>query len=248
MDIGGWDGWTSVIIAGIGLGLAIWALPRQIPKARIQWVLWRASSLVALPEGSLIEVVVDGRPVRNAWLLTIRVSNTGRQSLATADWEAPIQLIFEGASEPVSAHVSAVNPRALSPAVMLDGSTVSVQPTLLNTGDMFELQVVGQGPMTVPTVTSRIRGVPDIKRRRIPYNPGTGPEGEIVRADWAVQGMFVVLWAGMTVLILANASKWLLQALLMLAGAWLFLVAVALFLVGARRRRALWRPTYLMRR
>ena len=246
--MGSVDGWVGVGLTVISIALAIWALPRQVPKARIQWVLWKASSLIALPEGSLIEVTVDGRRVTNAWLLTIRVSNTGRQSFNVTEWDAPLELIFEGSSQPVSAHVSAVNPRGLKPEVNLSGQIVAVDPALLNSGDMFELQIVGDGPPTVPSVTTRIRNVPKIRRRRAPYNPGTGPEGEITGADYVVQGLFVCLFVALTVGLLANASSFWLQALFILIGMWIFFVALVLFLIGAARRRALCRPTYSVRR
>jgi hypothetical protein len=238
-----------VVTVAIGVPTIIYAAIAARPARphRLEYHLWRASTLLALPTRSSIQVKINGKIVTDAWQLTVRLVNSGKQPIRLEDWSSPISLKFPTDTGPISSTVSAVRPSSLSPMTRVVGDSVLIEPVLLNQGDLLELQIVGDGTGDYrrPIVEGRIANLPTFKRARFIYNPGNGPEGNFIKNDFVIWSVFAALGIGLELLLAFGVVNLDLAGKLWLGGAFGVVVFafVPIWLWAANRRRAAWRPT-----
>ena len=240
------DGWLALAFALVlGIPTLIWTVrgARKEPY-RLEYHYWAASTLLTLPQRSMIEVRVNGRLVRTAWQLTVRFVNTGTQPIRPDEWSQPIRLVFPDDTQPISSVLSAVKQNGLELATRVEGQTVEILPVLLNQGDLFEIQIVGDGPYAQPEATSRIANLPSMKKRTFIYDPGDGPEGRLEAGNFLMQAVFYLMGVGLALIALFvirpfSGTSVILAVTVLIA----FDVLLPLFVRSADRRRDVWRPT-----
>jgi hypothetical protein len=81
------------------------------------------------------------------------------------------------------------------PSPVLRSNSVEIAPFLLNSGDLFDLQIISTGADPTPRVGARIAGVKEVRARRRVYNPGNGPDGALDRSNkvfYTIFGVFIL--------------------------------------------------------
>ncbi len=240
------DGWLALVVALVlGIPTLVWTIrgARKEPY-RLEYYYWAASTLLTLPPRSMIEVRVNGQLVRTAWQLTVRFVNTGTQPIRPDEWSQPIRLVFPNDTQPISSVLSAVKQNSLELATRVEGQAVEILPVLLNQGDLFEIQIVGDGHYAQPEAMSRIANLPSMKKRTFIYNPGNGPEGRLEAGNHVMQAVFYLMGVGLALIALLpvrpfSGSSVILAVVALIA----FDVLLPLFVRSADRRRDVWRPT-----
>ncbi|MEO6116272.1 MAG: hypothetical protein ABIP33_07805 [Pseudolysinimonas sp.] len=243
------DGWLALAVALVlGIPTLIWTVrgARKEPY-RLEYYYWAASTLLTLPPRSMIEVRVNGQLVRTAWQLTVRFVNTGTQPIRPDEWSQPIRLVFPEDTQPISSVLSAVKQNGLELATRVEGQTVEILPVLLNQGDLFEIQIVGDGPYAQPEAMSRIANLPSMKKRTFIYNPGNGPEGRLEAGNRLMQAVFYLLGVGLALLALFAIKPFAATSVILAVGVLIaFDVLLPLFVRSADKRRDVWRPTLVI--
>lgn len=231
---------ASVVIA---IAAWLWPAPRKA-VARLEYVVLSNQSLFAVPEGVSVHVSVEGRPVTQAYATVIRVANSGTVNFKTADWEGAMKIQLGG--QVISAKQIAARPKDLRLGPLrVDGRHVQITPFLFNAGDLFDVQVISEGPRAMPSASVRMVGLAQARRRKAVYNLGNGVDGELVRENKVVYWFFGIIFAlGVATAfigpLLAGVTPYSVSPL-----GWLAVSVLALylgFLRWATVRNRRWRP------
>lgn len=221
------------VVAVITLAIAVVTFLRRPPRKRLQYYLPPPHPFVPdVPAG------VVARAAHPSRTTNVRVANTGRVSLPTDDWDAPLEIRLPGSSI-ISAVQTGARPVGLEVSVAVDGDRVRIEPFLFNSSDLVELTIVADRPSKV-RVTARITDIAKVGRRRYVYPPGTGVDGTFTRGDVIMSFVvFPVMFVLLGTLVFVNAD-----AATQILTIWVFggiSVVYASFLWRAVRRSRVWR-------
>jgi hypothetical protein len=232
--------WIGVIIAAATLLVTYLSLR---DRRRLEFAVVSTTDVVPAEAPAGLQVVLDNKPVIDAAIARIRLVNTGHEAILAADFHSVLTITFPSANSIATASATNTRPPNLNPHISLGANQIHISPLLINPGDMIEIQALTQGPATNISVEGRIANVPHIIRRReLPYPPGSGVEGEMLGFDRFM--WFVVppsLLAGLGVLGVIQSDT-LARQIGFGVG---FAILLALYFVVVRRlvrRRRLWRP------
>lgn len=151
--------------------------------AQFQYVVTTATKLVPTAWTGSLELIHDGEPVRDPWLVIARIVNVGDRAIKAEDYETPLRLKLVGSLGVASVNQTGQRPADLTPPLERDGDSVHVLPTLFNPGDMIELQVLTTGQPTKVELGGRLTEVTYRRLPGLPYPPGSGTEGQMLVLD-----------------------------------------------------------------
>ena len=151
--------------------------------AQFQYVVTTATQLVPTAWAGSLGLVHDGEAVNDPWLMIVRIVNVGDRAIKAEDYETPLKLNLGGSLGVASVNQTGQRPSDLAPPLERDGDSVLVLPTLFNPGDMIELQVLTTGQPKEVELGGRLSEVTYRRLPRLPYPPGSGPEGEMLGLD-----------------------------------------------------------------
>jgi hypothetical protein len=190
---------TAVAILGIvvGIAIALWQrqpktldyevvnkLPILSPNANLAW---------ETPSAPLV-VLYGDQKIKDPFLLTVRVRNTGKRAIEAGDYADPITVTCTG-SRPFDGFINQVFPQELRVAddPRSLAQLAALRPPLLNPGDWFELQFLTDGDPAEITVRSRFK---DQARSMQEIGSVDSPSG-------------ILMWTALSIMIL---GLWLLIA------------------------------------
>jgi len=224
------------------LVLGVLAEVRRVRPTRVQGVVVYRQRLLTVPDQTSVEVVIDGRIVRNATVVVMRLTNTGKTALPSEDWESTLDIEMTSGSV-ISARQVAAKPTGLRVAMNVLPDRVRIQPFLFNPGDIFDVQVVCENLQASPVPHTRIKNVAGIQVRRTPvYNPGNGLDGELDRSNKVFYfAIFPLMILGLLIFGLAAPSEEGVKPIAISSA-----IGMSLFLFGFLRwsvkRSRRWRP------
>jgi hypothetical protein len=212
-------------------------------RVRLEYLVTTNATLLPGRVSDELEVKRDGVVVADPALCVTRIVNTGEKPVRAEDFETGLVVAFDGVEQVVSATWSAARPRDLGPGIEIDGDRVVIEPRVINAGDMLELQVLSAGRAREVSVEGRVAGLKLVRRKALPYPPGSGSEGEMVGLDrfmWFVFSPALILGPGVALAArsgISDAERWLtVLATVVVLGLDLLLLRCLVL----RRRR--WRP------
>lgn len=109
----------------------------------------------------------DEKIVKQPRLVVLRIANSGNAPIEAIDFEHPLVLTFRPCAV-LSVDVTVTHPVELAPTVSSVGSTVTVEPCLLNAGDLIEIQSLLDGVPDEISATARAVGVQSVRREELP--------------------------------------------------------------------------------
>ena len=114
------------------------------------------------PVGSIdgLQIAINEKPIKEAYLYLIKLSNMGSEPIAVRDYEKPIEIKFTG--EIFSVKEAGKTPSNLSLEFSVKNGVILINPFLFNPGEDFSLQVVST-TNNKPTAQSRISGISEIE-------------------------------------------------------------------------------------
>jgi hypothetical protein len=120
-----------------------------------------------------LEMIYDGIPVKNMFLVMIRIENNGNQSITSQDFEKPISIFFGDEAKILNAEVEDVFPKNLKPVIAIEKpNQIVIQPLLLNKKEGFVLKFLFQDYGNIIEFDARISGIREVykiyDRRGIP--------------------------------------------------------------------------------
>jgi hypothetical protein len=201
-DVLGSPAWTAVatVLAAAGIAVTIVLYRRGRPRKALSYSL-RATQVVTTHTSvqDQIEVVFEGRPIRDVQLLRLRVANTGNVPVTEADFEEPLRLDFgEGASALTMTEPTA-DPPLLRPDYRLTPDALQVPPLLINPGDEFGLSILVSDYRERAELRYRIVGVPTMMETD---DADTRP---LWQGRWFVSGLTAAATAALLVSLIGGA-------------------------------------------
>lgn len=233
--------WTSVVLTLALLVVAYIAYQRRYKRTRLEYAVVSNARVVPAQLSSNLHVTYEGHQVPDASVAIIRLVNTGERAILAAEFSSSLRVRLVGATAVVAALASNTRPRDLNPALTLEGNSVAIAPLLVNPADMIQLQLLVSGLATAVSVEARIADVPTVRQRSLPYNPGSGPEGEVTAQDKVVwYGMAAVVAALLIYSIVTTRITPVAKTPLVVAAV-LVALAIPRYFLFLDKRRSLWR-------
>jgi len=156
--------WT----AGIFVSVVLFVLNQYMTKRRARKALtWKVVTNQALVTRAnkatgVIEMLYNGKVVKNVRLVQVQVKNIGGVPIQKSDFERPVTIeITDGGV--LEAEIAESLPEGFNPELEVVGSSVTLLPTLMNQGDMLTIKIwASMASAKELTVTGRIIGVPEV--------------------------------------------------------------------------------------
>lgn len=115
-------------------------------------------------EGRL-QLLFQGEQIHKAYLLVIRLSNTGNTPILSSDYERPVCFKFGDNTRILAAEVSETNPGNIEASVIADEQGIKLQPLLLHSGDSIAFKALVSQFDGEVDIDGRIVGVKKITKR-----------------------------------------------------------------------------------
>lgn len=109
-----------------------------------------------------LRVFFDDAPVDNAYVIALRITNSGKLPVTSAEQETPIQ-IHIGTNRILEAKVLETSPKGLTAVVSNTNDSIVLNPLLLNAGDSLTIKVVTDSYSGKISTSGRIVGVNQVK-------------------------------------------------------------------------------------
>jgi hypothetical protein len=110
-----------------------------------------------------LKLLFNGKPIHNAEIILIELINVGSAPIKPGDYERPLKVITGESSKILDAQVVRKYPSGLVvPISNVEGTSITVDPILLNSGDYFVIQAIVVPEVEI-SVDGRIAGVKEIK-------------------------------------------------------------------------------------
>jgi hypothetical protein len=233
--------WLGVAIAILSLVVAYIAYKAQRAKLSLEYIVLSNYRILPKPEPSNLQVIHNHTVVPDAHLTVIRLVNTGDKAFTPSDFHSSLNIKLDGVRKVMAADVTFTRPANLRVALTVTDDAVSIAPTLINPGDLVQIQFITSSTASI-SIDGRVANLSEVKQRmELPYPPGTGPEGEIVSFEKVIWYAIAPAIIASTVSLIAFTSSFTLAAKISLAASIsIALVAIYLmqvnFLVKRRRR------------
>lgn len=174
---------VGALVGCVGVYLTYLTWRDRQGRAQLQYVVTTRSKLVPRGWVESLQILHEGNAVEDPGLVITRIVHAGDRAIGAGDFETDLTMKMIGAGQIASVNQTGRRPADLAPELEIDGDTVRLQPTLINPGDMIELQVLSSGLPEKVELGGRISEVTFKQLPRLPYPPGGGPEGEMLPFD-----------------------------------------------------------------
>lgn len=149
------------IIVGI---ISIILVLKERNKKALSYELVSHASLLSVEKEvrDRLSITYEGKPISQLTLNLIKLINSGNTPITITDFVRPLTILFDETSEIISAEVIERKPKSLEATVTHNRTQVTVNPTLLNGSDWFEIKILSSGQGEITSVSGRVVGIREI--------------------------------------------------------------------------------------
>lgn len=152
---------VGVIVAVVAIAVTLWMALKRTHGLSYEY---RVDSLASVSQAvtDKIQILFNDSPVHDVSLVRVRVMNTGRQPIRSADFEQPLSIAFGSNSRVLRGEVESTRPPGLNvdfypaPDSGSHAGAIVIQPLLLNSRDAFTLKLILTGKPIVPVLHGRV--------------------------------------------------------------------------------------------
>jgi len=245
MDTAGVIGVVGIVVALVAAIVGYVTYRNQRGRRRLEYLVQARVSVLPAGVARDLEVTHCGTTVGHPAVVVVRIVNSGDRPIQEADFATDLFLNCEGVQAILAATVTQSRPLDFRPHVIIDGTDIRIEPTLINPGDMAQLQVLTDGKPERIILSGRIANLSTFSRREsLPYPPGSGTEGEMLGFDRFMWYLLMPLTlASLAAGASALATTTLFSRIIAISVSAATVVALHLFYTQYLvRRRRLWRP------
>jgi hypothetical protein len=212
------------------------------PRVQLQYAVVTESELIP-KRWSTLELVHDGKPVDDPALIILRIIHAGDKAIEAGDFQTDLRLTLVGSGALASVNQTGQRPADFAPELSIDNNEVMLRRTLINPGDMIELQVLASGLPKRVELAGRASDVTFKRLLRVPVGMGSAPGGAFARQDWVLYGFFFPAMAvGLAVLTALSENS---ATAVRIVGPIVIMVLLVSFLLRAawsQKRGLMWIP------
>ena len=155
---------VGAIIAVIGVVAAVWIYLLQKNKKSLSYNILASNELLTASEEirGRIKILFDKKPVENVHLLVMQITNDGNLPILPSDFYEPIKISFGDGSKLLSAETTNHFPDSFQPELNIEGNSVSIIPTLINSKDTLVIKFLLAQYRNGLKIGARIAGINQI--------------------------------------------------------------------------------------
>jgi hypothetical protein len=155
------------VVVGILVGIitiGLYFMQRQ--KKAISFEILSDNALLSVRNEikSKLQVLYDGKAVKQVYLTLIRIFNSGNVPIQPSDYLQPIEMCFGNNAQILSAEVIESDPKNLDMSLTVEGDKIILKSTLFNKDEYLKIKTLTTESCHQLTVTGRIVGVKQIKK------------------------------------------------------------------------------------
>lgn len=206
------------------VGLALYQARKSRTKKSISYEIKSKTQLFTINDKNAgkLEILFDGKPVRDAHVLMLSIMNTGDEPIRTSDYEEALEVTFPSDVTILSVAVIVPNTKNLRVDYELSKHAVKLDKILLNQKESIMMKLILDNNSRDPSVSARIVGITEITK----YVSVSNKFKSILHGNFLFFAAIICLMTG-NVLIQSSSGRdlqgWI--------GAALLFFGVALFLV-----------------
>jgi len=160
--------WTfvGVILAVLAVLVTVMIFFAQRKTKKLSYEITSNTQLLGVKDEiqGKVQVLYEGKEVKNVHLLTIKFSNNGNQSISSNDYERPLSIEVNSDAKVLTYEVIDEEPENLGAVVQLEENKIVLSPILLNEKDTFSIKALISDFEGQPIIDGRINGVKAITR------------------------------------------------------------------------------------
>lgn len=162
------SGWIQVILAAVALLVSIVLYRKARTKKSLSYEVVSEYPLISVDDEikGKLQILLNGKPVENVHLLSIRFINDGNVPIIADDYERPLSVTFEGEPNILSTEFVSGSPDKLTITLKVDKNALEIEPVLMNSGDFFSIKILIGQYSGKYDIDYRIVGVKTVRRRR----------------------------------------------------------------------------------
>lgn len=164
IDSPSWQFYGIIIGAFLAVSVPLfgaWWNHRKQSSKNLQYeVIYNGPLFLLTDRGSgRIKVSFDNKPIPNANLIIVSISNSGNIPIETGNFEHPVILGVPENVEIVHAEIAITEPENIKAQINKTKSTIELLPTLLNGKDKIVIKFIINKPTNEIVIDSRIVGI-----------------------------------------------------------------------------------------
>ena len=157
---------AGFVCATVALFASFWIYQLQRPRKGVTYEVLSRTNLLTVREEleGKLQVLYEGEPAKSLSLIVLKLRNSGNQPILSADFERPISFCTGKESSLLTAAVTQVEPPEIEADFQINGNTLIVKPSLLNSGDEITFKLLVRDAGTVIYPDARIVGVKSVRK------------------------------------------------------------------------------------
>lgn len=160
-----WKFGTNFILAVIAIAAPLWLWRADLDAKNINITLLSSFALVSpiseTHQG--LRILYNGNVLQEPFSSIIAVRNSGAKPLQASDFDGPIRITVAKPAKLLRFQMVRREPQSLEPEVFTNERMLTIEPMLLNPGDLMSLEILTTGGKPQFASRGRIAGVPDVK-------------------------------------------------------------------------------------
>ena len=109
-----------------------------------------------------LEITIDKIPVKDPYLTTYKIENTGRTPILAKDFENALEISTNKNKSIIRVEISDKSPQNLRPNIHKENELILVDPLLLNSNDSITLSILSANGIPKFNFSARIAGIQSI--------------------------------------------------------------------------------------
>jgi hypothetical protein len=160
-----WKFATNFILAIIAIAAPLWLWRADLDAKGVNLTLLGSFELVSpISEAHQgLRISYNGKDLREPFSSIIAVGNSGAKPIHASDFEGPIKITVAKPAKLLRSQMVRREPQSLEPVVFTNEQMLTIEPMLLNPGDLLTLEILTTGGKPQFASRGRIAGVPDVK-------------------------------------------------------------------------------------
>lgn len=179
-----WKFWLVLVvtIAGVVIPTYLWQFDHEPHSLSVQKISSLALEPQIGPTIQNLQVTLDGEKVESPYLSTLEVKNDGSKAISITDFASPLKIAINGNQQILRMQVISTMPNDLPVSFLpvVDKTSVSLKPLLLNSGDSFNIAILTSGGKPKFGAEARITDV-----QKVTYDDEPVAKSELMRG-WSL--------------------------------------------------------------
>lgn len=163
-----WYDWKFIVttllaLAGVLVPVWLWQSDQSAQSLQAKVVSTVPMKINSLAAAEDIQVVIGGVPIPSPYLSTVELINNGRKPIAASDFYSPLVISVVHDSQLVRAIVTSTSPVGIDAKLTSTKNSTSLNPLLLNSGDVVRIAVITSNKKPDFSFNARIAGIKQIE-------------------------------------------------------------------------------------